>query len=498
MSNIQKSLPGSSNKAMIIFLVFYLLIGNITIVYSIYTPEETFNHIMFFTFSTLAVLISVIIIISIEPLHKHKQILYGFFINCLYASYLFNFFDRQGLISVSIMVIFVIMLAFNQSFWGVIALCLQSTIINLYYLSLVKEHTVVITNSTYMVNIAVTIFIGITVCILLSYDYHYKKDWTEKFHLIEDELRMIREMNQKLSFSEVELNRQCKELSQQNTKMNTLTHKYSTLMQNTSDGIIEYELEDKSYRFSKKACQIMQLDFETTNDWSQVITNMSEDDQISFANLWSRLIDCITVSETFYLKYSRTDSTYIHLQFTFYRYDPDNKHEDFIIVLVNDITDQIKATERINYLSLNDYITDLPNRDFFLEMSKDFIEDAKGPVYNIVIDLSGFRFFNHNKGFDNGNRILRHIGDAIKNTFHQSVVSRIYGNTFAIITYCEDTPDEMVDQIKTTIEQIAIMNFDTFDLKSTVQITQIDPALNKTPEQWLTITEKALYEAKSQ
>jgi len=94
-----------------------------------------------------------------------------------------------------------------------------------------------------------------------------------------------------------------------------------------------------------------------------------------------------------------------------------------------------EQANRISYLAYNDIISELPNRNRFMDYVDNRIQKIgkQGNGYMLQLDIKDFKVINSSVGNELGDKILKHIGQAflsIKN--EHSMIARTSGNEFSI------------------------------------------------------------------
>ena len=103
------------------------------------------------------------------------------------------------------------------------------------------------------------------------------------------------------------------------------------------------------------------------------------------------------------------------------------------ILFVNDISNVKHLVQRNEQLALQDMLTELPNRYSFWQTLEQEIA-KQSSFYLIYVDINEFRKHNEFYGHDEGDRLLKEIGQRIQNSIkHYDFVARIGGDQFAII-----------------------------------------------------------------
>jgi PAS domain S-box-containing protein len=105
-----------------------------------------------------------------------------------------------------------------------------------------------------------------------------------------------------------------------------------------------------------------------------------------------------------------------------------------VVLVFRDVTDRIKAREKIEYLSQHDFLTGLYNRMYFEKQLRETDREENLPISLIVIDVNGLKLTNDAFGHDKGDQLLKAIAEIIRDDIReQDICARIGGDEFAII-----------------------------------------------------------------
>jgi len=108
-----------------------------------------------------------------------------------------------------------------------------------------------------------------------------------------------------------------------------------------------------------------------------------------------------------------------------------------VIALCEDISEQKKAQEQLNYQATYDSLTGLPNRHYFEEALNRELKSAAargGEVVLLYIDLDGFKFVNDTLGHGAGDTLLGEVGRRLAQPLGPGrILARVGGDEFAII-----------------------------------------------------------------
>jgi diguanylate cyclase (GGDEF)-like protein/PAS domain S-box-containing protein len=107
------------------------------------------------------------------------------------------------------------------------------------------------------------------------------------------------------------------------------------------------------------------------------------------------------------------------------------------ISVVEDITGQRLAQERVQYLATHDELTGLPNRSLFSQMLEHAIETAQRSRREcavLFIDLDRFKIVNDSLGHEAGDLLLKEVAGRIARSVRKSdIVARLGGDEFVVL-----------------------------------------------------------------
>lgn len=125
-------------------------------------------------------------------------------------------------------------------------------------------------------------------------------------------------------------------------------------------------------------------------------------------------------------------------------YENDVPHR--VVGLIQDITDEHEASERIEQLAHYDSLTGLPNRFLFHQRARDAINDArrsKSMLALLFIDLDRFKNVNDSMGHAVGDQLLFEVGGRLRACVRShDVIGRLSGDEFLILLRDIRRPDD--------------------------------------------------------
>lgn len=193
----------------------------------------------------------------------------------------------------------------------------------------------------------------------------------------------------------------------------------------------------------------------------------------------------------------RKDQTTFHVELFYHPYC--NEGEIRHIAIVKDITQRVMDEKRLEYMAFYDELTDLPNRNYFIQVLEEAIEAAKenNELLSVsFVDLDYFKEINETLGYDFGDQLLAVCGEkfkAFKNT--NTFIARMGGDEFLILQRFVDDKNVPIqfakDLIRSFEKPIHINGYDVF-LSISIGIS-IYPENGKTPNDLIKHANSAMY-----
>jgi len=173
-----------------------------------------------------------------------------------------------------------------------------------------------------------------------------------------------------------------------------------------------------------------------------------------------------------------------------------------------DITEKKASEERIRYLAYYDSITQLPNRDLFMESLRHQLahcERHNGYTALLFMDLDNFKMLNDSLGHDIGDELLKRVAERLTDVLRaEDIFSRFGGDEFLFLLPANDeTPEQVMDQAAHVADRILSSLEEPFDLKghnhkvsASIGITYL-PQLDIEAEGYIQQADTAMYRAKN-
>lgn len=168
-----------------------------------------------------------------------------------------------------------------------------------------------------------------------------------------------------------------------------------------------------------------------------------------------------------------------------------------------DVTEEVEARRRIEFLSQHDALTGLPNRtrlQAFLEGKFKALSSLEQPLVMLSLDLDRFKPVNDLLGHAAGDRVLNEVSTRLADCVrHGDLVARIGGDEFVLILTDAGTQDEVEALCKRLIESIErTIRIDEQEVFVSASIgIAIAPTDTREATELLRYADIALYEAKA-
>jgi diguanylate cyclase (GGDEF)-like protein len=142
-----------------------------------------------------------------------------------------------------------------------------------------------------------------------------------------------------------------------------------------------------------------------------------------------------------------------------------SSRQDKTVLLFEDITERVKAEERINYMAHYDTLTGLPNRAYFTEQVEADLERRRhGKTHDVamlmIVDIDDFKHVNDTMGHLIGDRVLVETSERLSRVLGKdSLVARLGGDEYVVyraggvqLTDTVNDPQNILEAFRSTFE----------------------------------------------
>ena len=168
-----------------------------------------------------------------------------------------------------------------------------------------------------------------------------------------------------------------------------------------------------------------------------------------------------------------------------------------------DVTEEVEARRRIEFLSQHDALTGLPNRvrlQEFLDGKLKALPTLDSPLVMLSIDLDRFKPVNDLLGHAAGDRVLNDVSSRLSDCVrHGDLVARVGGDEFVLILSEAQTQDEVESLCRRLIESIerpVLIDDQEIFVSASIGIAMA-PTDAREAAELLRYADIALYEAKA-
>ncbi|WP_345828292.1 EAL domain-containing protein [Pantoea sp. BRR-3P] len=176
--------------------------------------------------------------------------------------------------------------------------------------------------------------------------------------------------------------------------------------------------------------------------------------------------------------------------------------QNYVMLIVEDVTDQREADARIRHMAHHDNLTSLPNRVLFRQkLSEALRVDSQNKHISatLCLDLDNFKNVNDALGHQIGDDLLRVVAKRLRSALRDhDTLARIGGDEFAIVLPNVRGADEAAMVAQRLIEAIRPpVNIEGHNLSVGLSVgIALTSQTTNTPEHMLRCADMALYEAK--
>ncbi|MGM8214291.1 EAL domain-containing protein [Bacillaceae bacterium W0354] len=174
-----------------------------------------------------------------------------------------------------------------------------------------------------------------------------------------------------------------------------------------------------------------------------------------------------------------------------------HKNDEFRIAIVRNVTERVENERQIEFMAYYDELTDLPNKNYFLKVLKDEINNSTSNKLAVhFVDLDHFKHINDTLGYHFGDELLKACADRLKSLLIENVfVARMTGDEFLIlqrnISHEKDAKQFAAKIIDTFKRPLSV---DGYEIYTSVSVgISIYPDLGTDPNELIKQADSAMY-----
>ncbi len=179
----------------------------------------------------------------------------------------------------------------------------------------------------------------------------------------------------------------------------------------------------------------------------------------------------------------------------------DEHGQELAIDHVQDITDQRRAAEHLQWAASHDELTGLPNRAHFLEQLRRRLDGAElGSIAVLFIDLDNFKVVNDSLGHAVGDVLLRGMSDRLRSVVRdRDMLGRFGGDEFIVMLdglQLDVSPSDVAERLREAILEPLEVDGSELYVTGSIGIAFADRA-GVTADELLRDADAAMYRAKA-
>ena len=170
--------------------------------------------------------------------------------------------------------------------------------------------------------------------------------------------------------------------------------------------------------------------------------------------------------------------------------------------VLRDITERKRAEERLRHQAFHDSLTELPNRQLFVDRLEQALARAERRESEIAVffmDLDYFKLINDSLGHEAGDRLLLAVGERLRTCLRsEDTIARFGGDEFAVLLEVVASPSfvaQVADRIAKELEEPFILDGRQVFVTASIGIA-LDVSGRELPEELLRNADVAMFKAK--
>jgi len=174
----------------------------------------------------------------------------------------------------------------------------------------------------------------------------------------------------------------------------------------------------------------------------------------------------------------------------------------YLIGVIEDMTERKLAEARIAHMAHHDALTDLPNRVLLRERLEQALSHVRrgGRLAVLYLDLDNFKNINDTLGHPTGDELLKAVAERVRSCLRDTdTIARFGGDEFTIVQTALERPTDvaiLAQRLRDTIKAPCELNDHQIVIDVSIGIA-VSPSDGTDPDQLLKNADMALYRAKA-
>ncbi len=283
--------------------------------------------------------------------------------------------------------------------------------------------------------------------------------------------------------------------------------RFRAIVEQAAVGISQLDRDGYYVKVNEKFCSLLGYHESELlgKNYRDITYSEDLDDNMDFSQqLWQGEIPSFSMEK----RYVRKDKGLQWTNVTVSLVSPSNQEAAYTIAIVEDISARKEAEEKLTYTAFYDTLTELPNRNLFIDRLQGTLRKSQrhlNRLYSVLyIDLDRFKVVNDSLGHHAGDDLLVQIGRRLLGCVRgNDMVARLGGDEFAILLDDVESVDDatnIADRIQDRLRHpFRIQNHDFYTSASIGIALSIEPT-SQCPyhrwESWMRDADIAMYAAK--
>ncbi len=262
---------------------------------------------------------------------------------------------------------------------------------------------------------------------------------------------------------------------------------------------------DKSWvQFNDRLCEILGYPRTelATKTWAEIT---HPDDLAADTTQFNRILAGSIDGYTLDKRFIRRDGEVVHTVISMRCVHGPNGSPDYLVVIVQDITERKALEMELRRLATTDPLTDLANRRHFLaqvDLELELLQRYAKPAALLMIDLDHFKQVNDAYGHAAGDAVLRHFAAIARRILRKvDLLGRLGGEEFAALLPGTDAEgaQQLAERLRQTVADSQVHTVSGGAIQVTISIGVTLFALtDANADTVLARADRALYRAKEQ